>query len=276
MQFIKYSCQGNDFVLVNELDPTFKAYELNLEQVQFLCSRKMGIGSDGLLVLRPSDTEDFKMVYFNADGEEVEMCGNGARACIHAFSKYRSLEPGKEVQFKTLNGLYQGKVYDDQSVSVSMNEIGPIDENFLKNLEPAMQAKNSYFINVGVPHALFEVENVQDFQLTKHAPSVRFDKRFKNGTNVSVFSFEDEGKISLRTFERGVEDETLACGTGATAMACVAHLIYQKKMPQVIMLQGGEVQIEFLQDQYHLRGAVSRVFEGILSPASQQQLKELQ
>lgn len=215
------------------------------------------------------------MVYYNADGNEVEMCGNGARACVHAYSlaKKKSLET--QVEFETMNGLYSGCVHENDDVSVSMNEVGEIDPGRVKDLNRNMKAKNSFFIQVGVPHVLFEVEDAQNYELEKLAPLVRHDQRFKEGTNVSIFTFTSKEDIQMRTFERGVEGETLACGTAASALACVAQKTYKRELPQNIHVPGGVLKIEHKNQRYQLRAPVFEVFQAKLSAASQARLFEL-
>jgi diaminopimelate epimerase len=275
MFFTKYSCQGNDFVLYNSLSAADEL-KFSTQQVEYLCDRKMGIGADGVLVLKDSTKADYRMVYYNADGHEVEMCGNGARACVHAFTLIKKLAPETKIKFETMNGLYGGCLHKNNEVSVSMNEVGEIDLEKTSDLNGYMQAKASFFIKVGVPHVLFEVVDVQGFELQKYAPKVRWDKRFPAGINVSVFSFISNEEIQLRTFERGVEGETLACGTAATAIACVAKKKYQRSLPQQVNVAGGVLEIGFEEGNYQLKGRVSEVFQANLSKASQAYLRELE
>lgn len=276
MLLTKYSCQGNDFVLFDSMTQEHAGLELSAKQVAFLCDRRMGVGADGLLVLKESKTLDFRMVYYNADGQEVEMCGNGARACVHAFSLSRKLPLETRVDFETMNGLYSGRLHQNNEVSVSMSEVGHIDTQLTSDLNRHMRAKKSFYVQVGVPHTLFEVEDVKNLELKALAPLVRKDPRFTAGTNVSIFSLHSNAEIDMRTFERGVEGETLACGTAATALAYIAEQIYQRGMPQQINVQGGVLKVESREKSYQLRGSVSDVFQAVLCRASQAHLRELQ
>lgn len=276
MLLTKYSCQGNDFVLFDSFTNREGGLIFSPAQVEFLCDRKMGIGADGVLVLKKSEKADFRMVYYNADGQEVEMCGNGARACVHAFSLAQKLADETQVEFETMNDLYSGCVHKNNEVSVSMNEVGEVDAELTSDLNSHMQAKASFFIKVGVPHVLFEVKDAQSVELESLAPTVRKDARFSAGTNVSVFSFLSDKEIQMRTFERGVEAETLACGTAATALARVAEKMYQRGLPQHVHVPGGVLKVESQKGSYHLRASVSEVFQVNLSSASQAHLRELQ
>lgn len=209
--FYKYDSAGNDFILIEDepFSPT--------QGWSRLCHRRFGIGADGVLFFCESKRADFKMVYFNADGAKVAMCGNGARAvAAHYFSKHpQKMETKFEVGSEIYRSTQEGGRY-----SVEMNEyrdhgLISIDELSL----PDFIIRRDY-LDTGVPHLVLECNQAIDaVNLTQLAHPLRHDKRFLEGVNVNIFYMDSSQKVHMRTFERGVEDETFACGTGAIAVA---------------------------------------------------------
>lgn len=263
--FTKYSCQGNDFVLIDHFQLShLKKDDYTSTLIEALCHRKKGIGADGVLIMERSSRADFRMIYFNADGNEVEMCGNGSRAMVAHYFEHHHQGDKKEVSFETLNGLYNGAKGSGQVIKVQMTEFENIQEDLVKDYEKSFGAKKSFYLKVGVPHAIFEVADVHSVPLEKWGKQVRLDPRFPEGTNVNFFQVVGEAQLVMRTFERGVEAETLACGTGATAVAEVYREYYHNTPEVHLQLQGGPVVLEKdAQDQRFLCGSVSRVFEGV-------------
>lgn len=255
MKFWKYSGAGNDFVLFEGALRT----KINNSQIQQLCDRKFGVGADGVLFVSKVSDEEFKMSYFNADGGEVEMCGNGARACVHWFCSENKLS---EVAFTTATGAhYQGKLLSDDRAEVAMNE--RTGENSI-DVSDFFSVASSYYINTGVPHAVFLLTPEQDLSSPawiQQASKVRYDQRFKNGCNANFAKIIDQEKVAMRTYERGVEAETLACGTGAVAVAnLLRHLKGWTQME--IQVPGGILSVRFATDGCWLSGPVSQVFTG--------------
>lgn len=268
-KFTKYSCQGNDFILFDYMNKQdFKSTDFTPELVAQLCERKLGIGADGILILAADKKYDFQMIYFNADGIEVEMCGNGSRALVAHYLEQHSQKA--EVEFRTMNGIYKGMKEESPAarVKVQMTELGSIQQELLNDYQKLFEAKKSFYLEVGVPHAIFEVENLDDILLEKWGRMVRYDSRFKSGTNVNFFVVNKPGELAMRTYERGVEAETLACGTGATAVAEVYRAHYENKPIVQISLSGGDVWIEKKETgETYLCAPVAKVFEGLYFPS---------
>ena len=257
MKFWKYQANGNDFVI---FDVREKSLDYSNKYLWGrICDRKYGVGADGVMFFAPSEIHDFKMIYLNADGGEVDMCGNGARAMVHLAKELLGKTP---VSFETRKGVYEGEVLSDGKVSVSMNELYGVEEVPISDL--FSEGKNSYFANTGVPHCVYEVYDVDQVELEKVAPPIRYENRFCEGTNVNFFDIKN-GKVRMRTYERGVEGETLACGTGTVAVA----LAYSKHHGEVkeleIQTPGGLMKVQFKDGKRILSGEVSNLFIGELN-----------
>lgn len=261
IRFCKYSATGNDFVIVDN-----RQLKLNLDNSplwQKWCDRRWGIGADGILFLEESTLGlDYRMRYFNgSDGLEAEMCGNGARALTHfAFHELNIGNGRKEFKFQTHGGQYRGKVEED-FVELEMTELK--DEKKY-DLSSFGKKGDCIFVNTGVPHAVFEVSHLKEFPVAEKGKSIRWDSMFERGTNVNFYEKNQSSGYNMRTFERGVEGETLACGTGAVALA---YLIYQKnpKVQKVnIQVPGGSLVVKF--DEHFknvwLCGEVKKIFAG--------------
>lgn len=204
INFYKYQGAGNDFVMIDNRDGSFPT--INHQMVRQLCDRRFGIGGDGLIALEPSDSTDFKMLYYNSDGNFGSMCGNGGR-CAVAFAE-RLAMIGKETKFEASDGLHTAKI-SEGTVSLSMNDVSEIT-----------RVDSGLFLNTGSPHLVIIVENVDAVDVEKLGAQHRNDPIFApGGTNVNFVQVIDDSTLKMRTFERGVEAETLACGTGATAAA---------------------------------------------------------
>jgi len=239
--FSKFHGAGNDFVLIDNRE---QKLTLNTEQIAFLCHRRFGIGADGLMFLEQSDQYDFEMKYYNADGREGTMCGNGGR-CIIAFADLMNIKKNQFL-FKAIDGLHNATILSKNNslwqVKLQMTDVNNVEKN-----------DTYYFLNTGSPHHVEFVENVQDIDVFTKGKSIRNNTYYgpKGGTNVNFVSFEND-VIHVRTYERGVEDETLACGTGVTAVAIATALhlgSYQKEYR--LHAQGGDLQVSF--DQHENR-----------------------
>ena len=236
MNFTKMNGAGNDFVVVDNRNGLFS---LSRKTIERLCDRHRGVGADGLLAVETSlSGADFRMRYYNADGGEADMCGNGAR-CFARFAA--RLLPGKreKLSFETPAGLIRAK-FSDGLVTINMSE--PRDLREPADLEVAgLGLCRVHFLNTGVPHAVIFLEDVEALDIAKAGASLRWNPAFApHGANANFVQVLSPGKLVLRTFERGVEGETLACGTGVCATALLHHLATGARSPLSVRVRGGE------------------------------------
>lgn len=228
IHFSKYSGCGNDFILIDNREAVFPVGDAAL--VQALCHRHEGIGADGIILLHHSSAADFKMQIFNADGGEAEMCGNGIR-CFYRFLE----ELGIAQPHCTVESMHFVHTLSKEQNRIAATMAPPAEMEW--DLE--LLGQPLHFLNTGVPHVvIFDDELKGDFH--QIAPKLRYHPHFPKGTNVNLVSFEKEG-LSVRTYERGVEAETLACGTGATAAALVAALKKGMASPISVKVASGEI-----------------------------------
>ncbi|MBN1494039.1 MAG: diaminopimelate epimerase [Candidatus Omnitrophica bacterium] len=260
-KFYKMCASGNDFIVIDNQDRSLK----NPAKVaKELCQRRLSVGADGLLVLEPSKKNDIKMRIFNADGSEAEMCGNGAR-CAALFCN-RVLKFDQTFSMETLAGTIDA-VIEKGSVKVKLPD--PTDFRDLSPIEVQDGIFYFYFLNTSVPHAVIFEEFLEDISVPVIGREIRHHEHFEpEGTNVNFVRVIDQKTIEIRTYERGVEDETLACGTGATASAIVSALINKCKSPVSVKTKGGEVlTVSFDLHLYnvenvYLEGSAQFVYEG--------------
>jgi diaminopimelate epimerase len=258
--FSKYSVTGNDFIIIDDRENKFQAGREKLWKG--LCERRLGVGADGVLLLCDGENVDFTMRYYNADGNEAEMCGNGARAICHFAEE---IFGKKEFKFKTMNGEYNGEIHDDEEVSIQMAERSDVELYKISDLAPF--ALNSYFVNTGVPHCVYQVDSIKNINVEELGRKICHDALFPSGTNVNFFEVLSEGHVFLRTYERGVEAETLSCGTGATATALACDSFFKGWDLLTINVLGGELKIS-LDDNLEkimLRGKVEKIYTGSIS-----------
>ena len=256
MTFYKYHGAGNDFIILDQRDQA--VLNLNDEEViAKLCNRHFGIGADGLMWIEHSDHADFKMIYLNSDGRPSSMCGNGGR-CIVALALRLGVFSGSECTFEAIDGLHDAIILKDGKVSLKMNDVTDI-----------ARVGKAYVLDTGSPHYVRFVDNLEDLNVVDEAQKIRYSPDFvQQGINVNFIQVRD-GALDIRTYERGVEDETLACGTGVTAAALVyAHLQDVKNSFEVsVRARGGDLQVKFekrdnLFSDIWLIGPVEKVFEG--------------
>lgn len=235
MNFTKMNGAGNDFVVVDNrgLD-----LALSREVIARLCDRHRGVGADGLLAVEPSDSgADFRMRYYNADGGEAEMCGNGAR-CFARFAARLLPQPPASLSFDTPAGLIRA-TFSGEFVTINMSE--PRDHREPEDLDLAGSVRNVHFLNTGVPHAVVFVDDVEAVDIAREGAALRWHPAFApKGTNANFAQVVSPGNLVLRTFERGVEAETLACGTGVCATAILHHLATGAPSPIAVRVRGGE------------------------------------
>lgn len=250
---------GNDFIVIDNTRNVVSAENKLLWDR--LCCLKSGIGADGVLLFEKSTKADFKMRYINADGGEVEMCGNGARA-ITAFA-HEHLEKKKEVyQFETMNGVYECALDAKFGFKLKMTELYDVDKINLD--EFPFPKKQSLYLNTGVPHCVFEVEHLKDYPIVEQGRSVRYHDLFEKGSNANFFEVIEKNHLRVRTYERGVENETLSCGTGVTATAIAAAKFYHWSDEIQVETLGGPLAVMFNSDfsSVYLCGQVEKVFVG--------------
>ncbi len=272
MEFAKLQGSGNDFVLIDNRDWKVQRF-LEAKGVSMkdfvirVCSPHVGIGADGLILIEKPESEEnhFKWQFFNSDGSVAEMCGNGSR-CAVRFAYQMGICP-TEVSFETLAGVIKAQVKDNaKRVKVKLTK--PYGLRKLQ-LDVGGRVFEGSFINTGVPHFVSIVEDLERLDVVKYGRAIRFHQAFEpKGSNVNFIKAVDEKSIRIRTYERGVEGETLACGTGATASAIVAYMDgLVKQRPVEVITKGGEVlSIDFDDslESVFLEGDVYWVFDGYM------------
>jgi diaminopimelate epimerase len=229
ISFSKYQGTGNDFVVLDNRDGAYDG--LTLGQVAFLCDRKFGIGSDGLMMLENADGFDFKMRYYNADGQEGSMCGNGGR-CLVQFAHDIGIVK-QSYQFTASDGPHEAIILDNGLIKLKMQDVHGVEVHGTDKI-----------LNTGSPHFIQYVDGVKEVDVFQQGRNIRYSESFKEaGINVNFVERVGNG-IKIRTYERGVENETLSCGTGATAAALASS---EKLGPQLtnVEVEGGVLQIEF-------------------------------
>ncbi len=237
--FSKYQGTGNDFIMINSFHEQLP--EINTPFIQYLCNRHLGIGADGLIILRKSEGFDFEMIYFNSDGREGTMCGNGGRAAV-AYALHSGIIGKKmQVQFLASNGLHWAEINDFNKFSANIS-LG------MQNTQlPHQLAPGNYFLNTGSPHLVIPVEDPQKTDVLSEGRKLRYSKLLEpDGANIN-FIAGFEKKVFVRTYERGVENETLSCGTGVTASAIVWAWMHSMKGHNEIDIDtnGGQLKVRF-------------------------------
>ena len=252
MNFYKYQGTGNDFILVDNRDESFPVSQSFIER---LCHRRFGIGADGLVLLQNHPNYDFKMVYFNADGREGSMCGNGGR-CIVRFAEDLGIFK-HETTFIAFDGEHTAQA-NTEVISLKMGEVHSLERH-----------QDYDFMNTGSPHYVAYVTDIEAFDVFSEGYKIRYFEEWakRGGTNVNFVEVISEDTIHVRTYERGVEDETFSCGTGVTAAALSANLRMGMKSPIKIITKGGNLQVSFEPNfkNIHLIGPAVNVFVGKLS-----------
>ena len=255
--FYKYQGTGNDFVMID--NRTNKFPKNNTKLVELLCDRKFGVGADGLILLENHVKYDFTMVYYNSDGNESTMCGNGGR-CLVAFAKQLGVIGGK-AEFEAVDGYHFATITEDNIVSLQMKDVAIIENK-----------ENYTFLNTGSPHHVELVDDLENFNVKEEGAKIRYSDLYgKAGSNVNFVSPINEDTFTIRTYERGVEDETLSCGTGATAVAIAMYVNKKVASNHVnINVEGGKLAVNFNENNgvftnVHLIGPATFVFEGTIN-----------
>lgn len=230
--FHKYQGTGNDFVMIDDCQKIFPTHDSAF--IARCCDRRFGIGADGLILIQKSNIADFKMAYFNADGRESTLCGNGAR-CAVAFAVTLGIIDTSTV-FEAVDGQHQAKINNDGTIALRMHDVKDV-----------LSTSTYCFLDTGSPHHVEMVENLADYDVVEKGRSIRQGAPyFEEGSNVNFVEKIDDTHFNIRTYERGVEDETLSCGTGATAVALAMHYIKETTATRLtIGVQGGTLIIYF-------------------------------
>jgi len=256
LSFYKYQGTGNDFIIVDNRTSQFDSN--NKQNVSFLCDRNFGIGADGLMLLEDHEKYAFTMRYFNSDGKEATMCGNGGR-CIAAFAVHAGIVKHPErFEFMAVDGIHEAK-YKDGIVSLKMSDVDTI------NISTGYM-----FLDTGSPHYVTFVNDNSSIDVLSKGRAIRYSKEFEKtgGTNVNFVQQTDDHTIKMRTYERGVENETLSCGTGAVASAVSTAIKQGYGNNFTVKVPGGELQVSFELDKnlrphnIWLTGPAEFVFKG--------------
>lgn len=269
ISFMKLSGAGNDFVIIDNRDQIVQK-NINTALSDFVakvCARRMSVGADGLLLIENSDSADFKMRYFNSDGSEAETCGNGAR-CISKFA-YLNRIVGEKMTFETIAGIYDSEIIGDD-VKVKMSD--PTDVRLDFGLDLKSGESTISFANSGVPHVVFFVDDIEKIDVFGIGRETRYHQDFQPaGTNANFVKVDDRHSIRIRTYERGVEDETLACGTGSIASAIIAGLKGKVDSPVKMFTRSGSVLTIYFDingeivENVYLEGDARVIFSGELN-----------
>ena len=259
IKFHKYQGTGNDFIVLDNRNKEYQA--LNNGLVKFLCDRRFGIGADGLMLLNQREGYDFEMTYYNADGGESSMCGNGGR-CLVKFATDLGIRRDM-YRFIAVDGEHEAEIDPDEIVSLKM-----------QNVKGIKQYHGDFILDTGSPHYVKIVSNVMGYDVYKKGKEIRYSSPFADGgINVNFVEQKNHDEIIVRTYERGVENETLSCGTGVTAAALVCYHNENGFNEVTVLTRGGKLTVEYDRvddDSYEniwLCGPAEKVFEGAIELA---------
>ena len=276
ISFVKMSGAGNDFILFDKKN--HPALKLNSNIIQKLCDRRNGIGADGIITISDNGKYDFLMEYFNADGSTGSLCGNGSR-CAIKFAKITGRLKSEDVNFVSNGKEYKGKLINDEKIKFFFSDIEDLKSEI--NIYAYNQKLKASYLNTGSPHVVINindilngqvsVKDIDDVPVFDIGKEIRYLKEFlPGGTNVNFIKI-NENKVYIRTYERGVENETLACGTGAAAAAVIASLKYGIPSPVNLITRGGdELIVDFILHnnqvkELALTGPAKIIFTGEIS-----------
>jgi len=251
--FYKYHGTGNDFILIDDRDEVFDSNDHDL--IEKMCSRRFGIGADGLILLRNKEGYDFEMIYFNSDGHQSSMCGNGGR-CIVKFA-YDLEIIDSACKFLAIDGAHDAVVNENHEVKLKMNDVRDV-----------LKMHDDHVLDTGSPHYVKILPSVEMVDVKAEGSKIRYSDPFhKEGINVN-FVQHNSNSIEVATYERGVEDETYSCGTGVTASALISHLVDAKySSPIQVGTKGGKLSVHFKHEDgiftnVWLQGPAKYVFKG--------------
>ncbi len=251
--FYKYQGTGNDFIIIDNRHQIFDKNDTEL--ISFLCDRRFGIGADGLILLENHEDCDFKMVYFNSDGNESSMCGNGGR-CIASFARYLGIIDHEAI-FEAIDGMHKAMLKGEK-VSLLMQDVTNVEKH-----------ENHVFLDTGSPHHVQIGLRLQQMNVKEKGAEIRYGNPYDDsGTNVNFVEKLSDDEFAIRTYERGVEDETLSCGTGVTAVALAMNYIGETEKNTIhLQTQGGPLEVSFFHNEkgysdIWLKGPAKQVFKG--------------
>lgn len=263
IDFYKYEGTGNDFVMIDNRSDFFP--KNNIQLIAHLCDRRFGIGGDGLILLENNEvasklamSTDFKMVYYNSDGNQSSMCGNGGR-CLVAFAKKLNIIQNSAT-FIATDGLHHATIAENGLISLQMKDVSNIKTT-----------PDYVFLDTGSPHHVQMVEDLENYNIKENGAKIRYGDLYgKQGSNINFVKQIDAANFSLRTYERGVEDETLSCGTGATAVAIAMNVLGKTDANSInLNVQGGKLAVSFDKKDgkftnVFLKGPAEFVFKGTI------------
>ena len=256
LEFNKYQGTGNDFVMIDNRSGFFP--KENVQLIAQLCDRRFGIGGDGLILLENDSATDFKMVYYNSDGNQSSMCGNGGR-CLVAFAKRLNLI-SDSCTFIATDGLHHATIAENGQVSLQMIDVSDVKST-----------AEFTFLNTGSPHHVKMVEDLENYNIKENGAAIRYGELYgAAGSNINFVKQINADTFSLRTYERGVEDETLSCGTGATAVAIAMNATGKTNSTSIhLNVEGGKLEVSFDKNEAQftnvfLKGPAEFVFKGVI------------
>lgn len=260
LSFVKYHGTGNDFILIDNRN---KDFDLEDNEIELICDRNFGVGSDGLILLENTNDADFQMVFYNPDATKDMMCGNGGR-CIVAFANSIGIIKN-QAKFLAPDGIHYAKIISKKGSKANV-------KLSLLDTDKIVEYSDGQFLNTGTAHFISFVKDLNDFDVIGRGKEIRHDKRFQdiNGTNANFVEIISQCNLNIRTFERGVEGETLACGTGITASAIAYVDRYSlTKSPVTINARGGVLKVYYKKTKENkytdifLEGLAEKTFEGV-------------
>jgi len=261
LEFWKMSASGNDFIIIDNRDG--KVYDYFKDVTEFIvkiCRRHHSVGADGLILIEDSKSHDFRWRFFNSDGSEAEMCGNGGR-CAARFAYMKGIT-GEKMAFETIVGVIKATLHGTR-VKLQLTQPEDLKLDYPIKLEDKEIFLSS--VNTGVPHAILIVDDIERMPVSELGRTIRYHGAFGDkGTNVDFVEIIDEHHLKIRTYERGVEGETYACGTGAVAVGVVLKEKKLIKSPVNIETRGGEILKIYIGDEVYLEGEAHIIYEGIL------------
>lgn len=257
LKFWKIEANGNDFIIIDNRDKIFTGGEIDV--IRKICTRRKSVGADGAIFIEDSEKADYKIRYFNSDGLESTMCGNAGRSSIF-FTYYRGIA-GRTQNIEVSDGIHSGIIYKNEIEFEIIVKEKP-EEVYLNGVNN--KQITGYKINTGVPHFVMFENNIDDLDIIKTGKEIRYHDNFKpEGTNVNFIEIAGN-LLKVRVYERGVENETLSCGTGAAACAAVANLIKGIKYPMSLSFPGGTLRIDKRDEKFFIIGEVNLIFKGKL------------